>query len=115
MDKSPTFRVIVAPSADHRYIDTVLPYLQRNFSLEGVIEIDAAIGNELESLGKYPNRGTVEPMLWGKLSTFRYILFRETRHFELKIIYFENDQTNEVYVVDYFPTVMHPNRISKGK
>jgi plasmid stabilization system protein ParE len=115
MDKSPAFRVIVAPSADHRYVEAILPYLQRNFTLERVIEIDAAIGNELNSLRQHPNRGSIEHGLSGKSSVFRYVLFRQTRHFELKIIYFVNDLSNEVYVVDYFPTVMHPDRMSEGK
>jgi len=42
---------------------------------------------------------------------FRFILFRETKHFELKIIYFIEENKEVVYVTDFFPTKMHPRRM----
>jgi hypothetical protein len=65
----------------------------------------------LESL---PKRGSLEECLNGiGLPEYRYILFRETRFFELKIIYRVDESAATVFVVDYFPTSMHPKRMNK--
>jgi uncharacterized membrane protein (UPF0127 family) len=45
---------------------------------------------------------------------FRYILFKETKHFELKIIYFVDENEEVVYITDFFPTKMHPQRITEN-
>lgn len=68
-----------------------------------------------ESLGTHPHRGTFENDLSDEALSYRYILFRETRHFELKILYYVDDETSTVFVVDYFPTLMHPKRMTKPR
>jgi len=45
---------------------------------------------------------------------FRFILFKETKHFELKIIYFIDEEGRAVYVTDFFPTKLNPQRISEN-
>jgi len=47
-------------------------------------------------------------MLSDRPQQFRYILHRETRFFELKIIYFVDEASLTVYITDFFPTTMHP-------
>jgi uncharacterized protein (DUF2344 family) len=115
MDTGATYKVIVAPSADHRYVNAILPYLDRNFSFNRLIEIDEAIDLAVHSLKHHPHRGSRELLLEQDDREYRYILFRETRHFELKILYFIEEHSSSVFVVDYFPTAMHPRRMTRPR
>jgi len=115
MDTGAPCKVIVAPSADHRYVNSILTYLNRNFSFNRLIEIDEAIGLAVNSLTQRPHRGSKELLLQRDCREYRYILHRETRHFELKILYYIEERTSTVFVVDYFPTLMHPERMTKPR
>jgi len=115
MDRGAPYKVIVSPSADLRYVNSILPYLGRNFSFGRLIEIDEAIGVAVNSLTQRPHRGSKELFLEQDGREYRYILFHETRHFELKILYFVDDISCTVFVVDYFPTLMHPERMTKPR
>jgi hypothetical protein len=109
------YKVIVLPAANARYLDSILPHIDRNFSFDRVIEIDITIRLTVLSLEHHPNRGALELMIEKNVKQFRYILFRETRFFELKILYFVNEEHHTVYVTDFFPTVMHPKRLGKSE
>ena len=115
MDRGAPYKVIVSPSADLRYVNSILPYLDRNFSFDRLIEIDEAIGLAVSSLSHHPKRGSKELSLEQDSREYRYILFRETHHFELKILYYVDDISCTVFVVDYFPTLMHPKRMTKPR
>ncbi len=60
MDRGAPYKVIVSPSADLRYVHSILPYLDRNFSFDRLIEIDEAIGLAVSSLSHHPKRGSKE-------------------------------------------------------
>lgn len=93
----------------------ILPYLLKNFALNRVVEIEGAFQSAIESLEHQPNRGSIELYLGSFQEGFRYILFRETRFFELKIIYHVDEDSAKVLVVDFFPTPMHPKRMIMPK
>lgn len=67
--------------------------------------------NHVLSLEFNPGRGTIETYFKKDSRVFRFILFRETRLFELKIIFTIQYQSNKVFVTDFFPTKMNPSRI----
>ena len=46
---------------------------------------------------------------------FRFILHKETKHFEVKIIYYVSEGENTVSITDFFPTKMNPQKITKNK
>lgn len=114
MAQDKRYRVIVAPSALNRYQQTVLPYLLRNFSEKRVAEIAALLNQQVRSLELVPYRGAVQYGFQRLKSEVRYILLRETRHFELKIVYVVKEAEATVWVTDFFPTVMHPKRLRGG-
>lgn len=105
------YEIVITRSAILRYQDEILPYLQRNFTPQRVFEIDSSLMGQVFSLESNPNRGSVEKYLRKDSRVFRYILFRETKLFELKIVFFIQDQSNKVFVTDFFPTKMNPTRI----
>lgn len=108
------YQVIIATPAKKRYHDKVLPYLHSNFSFERAIEIDGEIIQTAASLNLNPFRGRKEDYLKEMNEEFRFILFKETKHFELKIIYFVDEKKEIVYVTDFFPTKMHPQRMTEN-
>jgi hypothetical protein len=114
MAEEKRYRIIIAPSARNRYQYTVLPYLMRNFSPKRVEEIDERLNREVRQLEKYPLRGTIQEGFVRVKKQVRYILLRETRHFELKIVYLVEEEELLVRVTDFFPTMMHPKRIRGG-
>lgn len=94
-----------------RYQQRVLAYLYDNFSFDRAKEIDESILNTTRTLSQNPNRGSNEKYLRHAEETFRFILFKETKHFELKIIYFVDENKKQVFVTDFFPTKMSPDKI----
>jgi len=77
--------------------------------------IDENILNTTGTLSKNPGRGRKEKYLEEAKEEFRFILYKETKHFEITIIYYINEGENTVYVTDFFPTKMDPQKITKNK
>lgn len=86
----------------------------RNFSPKRVEEIDERLNREVRLLETFPLRGTIQEGFVRVKKQTRYILLRETRHFELKIVYLVEENELLVRVTDFFPTMMHPKRIRGG-
>ncbi len=114
MAEEKRYRVIIAPSARDRYQYTVLPYLMRNFTAKRVEEIDDRLNREVRLLETFPLRGTIQEGFVRVKKQVRYILLRETRHLELKIIYVVEEDELLVRITDFFPTMMHPKGIRGG-
>ena len=108
------YQVIIATPAKNRYHNQVLPYLHSNFSFESAVGIDENIIQIAATLNRNPFRGRREDYLKEMNEEFRFILFKEPKHFELKIIYFVDDKKEIVYVTDFFPTKMHPERMTEN-
>jgi len=62
-----------------------------------------------------PGRGTIEKTFSNKNGTFRFILLRETRIVEIKIIYRADEISRTIFVTDFFPTRMNPKKIGRKK
>ena len=45
---------------------------------------------------------------------FKFILHKETKSFEVKIIYYIDEKNGIVNVTDFFPTKMSPYKISRN-
>jgi plasmid stabilization system protein ParE len=109
MDTQDRYRVLISETARTRLRDTIIPYLLKNFSENRAVEILGSILNNVDSLAIMPNRGAKESFLEHDELEPRYILHRETRHFEVKILYFSDDRLMTVQVTDFFPTRMRPD------
>ena len=115
MAEEKVYEVVIARPAKTWYQENVLPYLFEYFSFERAIEIDENILNTARTLSKNPGRGRKEKYLEEVKGEFRFILHKETKHFEIKIIYYISEGKNTVYVTDFFPTKMDPQKITKNK
>ena len=86
MGEGKVYHVIITWPAKIRYHQRVLPYLYENISFERSNIIDEKLIDFTASLKKNPRRGRREDYLENFPEKFRFLLFKETRNFEIKII-----------------------------
>lgn len=115
MAKEKIYKIVIASPAKRRYHESVLPYIYENYSFERAIEVDKNILKAAGALDKQPSRGRKEKYLEEAREEFRFILHKETKHFEIKIIYYIDEISETVYITDFFPTKMNPQKISTNK
>lgn len=113
MVEQQSFEIEITYPAEKRYQEEILAYLVKHFSLERASEIDDGITASVASLSTMPERGSLEPILKTYPQRFRFILYKETRNFEIKIIYYVNPSIGKVYVTDFFPVLMYPEKLKK--
>ncbi len=65
----------------------------------------------MASLSSNPYSGTKEKYLNDPDHDFRFLLHKESRNFEIKIIYIAADESQTIFVTDFFPTLMHPDNM----
>ncbi len=112
MGEGKSYKIVTARPAIIRYQERVLSYLYENFTFDRATEIDKNIIKKAGTLSNKPGRGRRERYLLEAKEDFRFILHKETRHFEIKIIYYINEEESVVYITDFFPTKMNPQRVS---
>ena len=115
MAEEKIYKIVIARPAKNRYQESVLPYFYEHFSFERAIEIDENMLKTTGTLNRNPGRGRKEKYLEEAKENFKFILYKETKHFEIKIIYYINEDEGKVYVTDFFPTKMDPQKITKNK
>jgi len=113
MVESTNYKVEITVPAARRYQQEILLYLLENFSLERASQIDDKIIETVQTLSQNPARGRTEENLKNHQNTFRFIIFKETRNLEIKIMYFVNKEAQIVYITDFFPVLMNPGKIRK--
>ncbi len=111
MGQEELYEVIITKAAMIRYQGRVLPYLYDNFSFDRATEIDEKILKKVSTLSNHPMRGRLEEYLSSYKQDFRFILYKENKNFESKIIYFLAEKGFKVYVTDFFPTKMSPQKM----
>lgn len=92
MGKEELYKVVTTRSATLKYQLRVLPYLFENFSFQRATKIEENIIKTIATLSSKPSRGRLETLLTSFGEEFRFILYKETRNFELKIIYFIDEK-----------------------
>ena len=107
------FEIEITYPAELRYQQEVLTYLLKNFSLKRALEINDNIFVSIKSISKMPKRGGIEPILKKYSQQFRYLLHKETRNFQIKIIYYIEPSIRKIYVTDFFPVLMLPEKIKE--
>ncbi len=115
MGEGKLYKIVIARPAVVRYQENVLTYLYDNFSFERATEIDERIIKKAGTLSNKPGRGRREKYLNEANEDLRFILYKETRSFEIKIIYYVREEESTVYITDFFPTKMSPDKIKDNQ
>lgn len=111
MAKGETYEIEITASAENRFRREILTYLYIHFSYERVLQIETNIRNEIELIAKNPSRESKDRSHIQRSKDIRFILIKESRNVELKIIYILNKSKRVITIIDFFPTIMHPERM----
>jgi len=107
------YKVIITRSAETFFYE-VVEYIYEHHSLSKAEYLSTSLKEAPRKLTTYPSRGAIEPRLAKyRERIYRYILFKRTYRADIKIIYYINEQTKEVYVTDFFPTEKDDSKISE--
>ncbi len=113
MGEEKFYKVVITRPAMIRYQERILFYIYDNFSFDRATEIDENIIKTVGTLYSKTARGRREVLLSSFKENFRFILYKETKNFEVKIIYYIKEEKSTVYITDFFPTKMSPERIGQ--
>ena len=85
-------------------------YLKDNASLRVAKNETKKIVKETHRLKNQPEIGQLEELLADRKQNFRYLV-----HQTYKIIYWINEDENQVEIIDIFDTQQHPIKIKRNK
>ena len=85
-------------------------YLVENASLRVARNETQKIVKETHRLKTHPEIGQIEELLVDRKQEFRYLV-----HQTYKIIYWINEDKNQVEIIDVFDTQQHPIKIKRSK
>jgi hypothetical protein len=102
------YEIIVTKPARDRFQNEILSYINKSFSNCRGLEVENNLKELLLTLQIDPQRGSVEKLIQIRDHIFRFVLHKETKFFEIKIIYFIEESEHKVLVTDFFSTKMNP-------
>jgi hypothetical protein len=102
------YEIIITKPARDRFQNEILSYISKNFSDPRALEVKNNLEKLLLTLQIDPQRGSIERLIRIRNHIFRFILLKETKFFEIKIIYYIEELENKVLVTDFFSTKMNP-------
>lgn len=105
MDQRAIYEVVISVNAQTKLKRIFSAYIIKYFSEDRAFQVFNSILETVNDLEKFPKRGQLEERL---KPDYRYILHRESRLFELKVIYRINEENLSVLIVDFFPTISNP-------
>ncbi len=103
--------IVTAPAEESFY--EILEYLYEHYPIERAEQIAGEIRDTAGKLRYQAERGAIEKRLVHRKKDYRFILYKRTSRSEIKIIYYLEEQTNTVYITDFFPTEKDDKKISK--
>jgi len=101
--KARKFQVEFTASAKFHFFEN-LEYFYENYTQDRAEQLANELEEMAQSLKLLPHRGTYEKWLFDAKYVYRFILFRRTKRADIKIIYYIDDETDKVFVTDFFPT-----------
>ena len=110
MEKETRYEVIVTPEGEEHYF-SLLEHLLRTHSKESADRKSDEILEKAFSLSLKPKRGKLEEKLSYLNRNHRYLVYHITKRKTVKIIYFIDELKKEVYITDFFPTLMNPTKM----
>lgn len=114
MEESPRYIVKISPEAERYYIE-LFSYLFQTHITKSAQRKSKEILELAQSLSYTPNKGRLEEALSYLGENHQFIVYPITHRKTVKIIYFVDEDTETVYVTDFFPTEMDPVRMKRNR
>lgn len=104
------YEIIITDQARESYYQ-LLDVIFDRYSQSRFDEISEDLYSYPDQLRTMPERGSLEPFIELPSKEYRYILYRRSNTATVKIVYYIDHQNKEVYITDYFPTEMNPDKV----
>lgn len=111
MDTKQNFQIIITATAERAYFE-VLNYVFEHHSPERSNAIALELLDYPNILSVQPNIGTIEKLFTRK-EIYRFLVYQRTKNITIKIIYYVDEQTKTVYITDFFPSEMFPEKMNE--
>ena len=113
MEAESEYLVKITPEAEHYYLE-ILYYLYHTHDSTSANKKSSELLELAMSLCENPNRGTDEETLKYLGKKHKRLVYQITTRNTIKIIYYVEESNKTVYITDFFPTVMNPNKMKRG-
>ena len=87
--------------------DEQLEYCAETFGKTTALNSIKTVEEKIDSLCKFPESGTPEPLLRGEKLMYRFVHIQK----RIKLIYRYDEQQQTIYIVDVWNTRMSPQRL----
>lgn len=108
------FSLKITDNAKAAYFE-LLDYLFQYYSLSRANELAEALLNAPLVLLEQPYLGSREPSLLHRTIDYRFLLFQRSNRATVKIVYYIDDSHKIIYITDFFPTEMHPEKAGRKR
>ena len=88
----------------------ILNYVFEYHSFDRANKIALELLEYPEILKKRPYLGKTEESLMKRRENYRFLVFRRTKQMTVKIIYYVDDALQTIYITDFFPSEMSPQK-----
>lgn len=89
--------------------DEQLEYCAETFGMKTALDSIKTVDEKIESLCRFPESGTPEPLLRGERFMYRFFHIQK----RIKLIYRYDEQQQIIYIVDVWNTRMSPEHLIK--
>ncbi len=107
------YQIEITNTAEKGFFE-VLEYAARYYSEERVLEIAEQLRELPFTLVSHPYIGSVEEHINTRNKEYRYILYKRTNQATIKVVYYINESSKTVMIMDFFPTEMHPDQVKRS-
>ena len=87
--------------------DEQLEYCAETFGVRTALDSVKIAEEKIERICKFPESGTLEPLLKNEELTYRYVHIQK----RIKLNYRFDEQQQAIYIVDVWNTKMHPQNL----
>ena len=87
--------------------DEQLEYCAETFGMKTALDSIKTVEEKIESLCRFPESGTPEPLLRGERFMYRFVHIQK----RIKLIYRYDEQQQIIYIVDVWNTRMSPEHL----
>lgn len=112
MDQEQSFQIVITATGERSYFE-ILNYVLEYYSLDRANTIALELLEHPEILKQQPYLGKTERLLVNRRENVRFLVYKRTKQITVKIIYYVDTFSHTIYITDFFPSEMSPEKVTK--
>jgi hypothetical protein len=110
MDTKQIYQIIITATGERSYFE-ILNYVFEYYSFDRANKIAIELLEHPQILKQQPYLGKIESLLVKRGKNYRFLVFKRTNQITVKIIYSVDELTRKIYITDFFPSEMSPEKV----